>query len=62
MPTGELHKAKMSFRVPSNRYTVGINLKCHPDVDYVPEHIFSLSEILKASMKDLVTHNPSEFT
>ena len=61
---GEPHKPKMSFRLPSLLvYTVGV--KCHginPDVEYAPEHIFSLSEnavnrLLKASMKDLVTHN-----
>ncbi|KJA21323.1 hypothetical protein HYPSUDRAFT_67845 [Hypholoma sublateritium FD-334 SS-4] len=63
-PAGEPHKAKMSFRLTSLLvYTVGV--KCHgirPDVEYAPEHIFSLSEnavnrLLKASMKDLVKHN-----
>lgn len=57
-------KAKMSFRLPSLLvYTVGV--KCHgidSQVEYAPEHIFSLSEnsanrLLKASIQDLVKHN-----
>ncbi|KIM36249.1 hypothetical protein M413DRAFT_449303 [Hebeloma cylindrosporum] len=58
------HKAKMSFRLASLLvYTVGV--KCHgidSQVEYAPEHIFSLSEnsanrLLKASIQDLVKHN-----
>ncbi|CAA7263436.1 unnamed protein product [Cyclocybe aegerita] len=58
------HKTKMSFRLASLLvYTVGV--KCHgldAEVEYAPEHIFSLSEntanrLLKASMTDLVKHN-----
>lgn len=54
----------MSFRLASLLvYTVGV--KCHgihPDVEYAPEHVFSLSENtankqLKVSMLDLVKHN-----
>ncbi|KAF8965764.1 PLC-like phosphodiesterase [Flammula alnicola] len=60
----EKHKTKMSFRLISLLvYTVGV--KCHginPDIEYAPEHIFSLSEnsanrLLKASIRDLVKHN-----
>ncbi|KJA13424.1 hypothetical protein HYPSUDRAFT_209563 [Hypholoma sublateritium FD-334 SS-4] len=61
-PAGEPQKTKTSFYLTSLLlYAVGV--KCHgihPDVEY--EHIFSLYEnainrLLKASMKDLVTHN-----
>ncbi|KAF9483285.1 PLC-like phosphodiesterase [Pholiota conissans] len=61
---GEKQKPKMSFRLTSLLvYTVGV--KCHgidPDVQYAPEHIFSLSEnsvnrLLKANIRDLVKHN-----
>ena len=61
--TAEKHKTKMSFRLTSLLvYTVGV--KCHglhPDIEYAPEHIFSLSEnaanrFVKASMTDLVKH------
>lgn len=57
-------KAKMSLRLAALLvYTVGV--KCHgveSDVEYAPEHIFSLSEnaanrFLKASMAKLVKHN-----
>lgn len=57
-------KAKISFRLASLLvYTVGV--KCHgidSQVEYAPEHIFSLSEnsanrLLKASIQDLVKHN-----
>ncbi|PPQ74485.1 hypothetical protein CVT24_000118 [Panaeolus cyanescens] len=57
-------KRKMSLRLISLLvYTVGV--KCHgitEDMEYAPEHIFSLSEnsanrILKASMTELVKHN-----
>lgn len=57
-------KKKMSFRLAALLvYTVGV--KCHginSEVEYAPEHIFSLSEnaanrLLKASMQDLVKHN-----
>ncbi|KAF9558973.1 1-phosphatidylinositol-4,5-bisphosphate phosphodiesterase 1 [Agrocybe pediades] len=59
----EKHKTKMSFRLAALLvYTVGV--KCHginSEVEYAPEHIFSLSEnaanrLLKASMQDLVKH------
>lgn len=57
-------KPKMSFRLTSLLvYTVGV--KCHgvaPEIQYAPEHIFSLSEnavnrLMRASVRDLVTHN-----
>ncbi|TFK21219.1 1-phosphatidylinositol-4,5-bisphosphate phosphodiesterase 1 [Coprinopsis marcescibilis] len=57
-------KLRMSFRLASLLvYTIGV--KCHginPEVDYAPEHIFSLSEVaankqLKASMLQLIKHN-----
>lgn len=56
-------KVKMSFRLASLLvYTIGV--KCHGianDVEYAPEHIFSLSEntankLLKANMRDLIKH------
>lgn len=54
----------MSLRLASLLvYTVGV--KCHgvdSEVEYAPEHIFSLSEnsanrLMKASIQDLVKHN-----
>jgi phosphatidylinositol phospholipase C, delta len=57
-------KAKMSLRLAALLvYTVGV--KCHgvdSDIEYAPEHIFSLSEnsanrFLKASMANFVKHN-----
>ncbi|KAF8184702.1 1-phosphatidylinositol-4,5-bisphosphate phosphodiesterase 1 [Pholiota molesta] len=56
-------KPKMSFKLTSLLvYTVGV--KCNgiaPDIEYAPEHIFSLSEnsvnrLMRASVRDLVTH------
>lgn len=57
------HKIKMSMSLVSLLvYTIGV--KCHgitSDIEYAPEHIFSLSEntanrLVKASMTDLVKH------
>ncbi|TFK31912.1 1-phosphatidylinositol-4,5-bisphosphate phosphodiesterase 1 [Crucibulum laeve] len=65
----EKPRVKMSFRLASLLvYTVGV--KCHgfsADVEYAPEHIFSLSEntanrLLKASMTELVKHNQTHLT
>jgi phosphatidylinositol phospholipase C delta len=56
-------KPKMSFKLTSLLvYTVGV--KCNgiaPDIEYAPEHIFSLSEnsvnrLMRACVRDLVTH------
>lgn len=57
-------KVKMSIRLAALLvYTVGV--KCHgldSDIEYAPEHLFSLSEnsanrFMKASMANLVKHN-----
>jgi phosphatidylinositol phospholipase C delta len=56
-------RKEMSLRLAALLvYTVGV--KCHgldPNVEYAPEHIFSLSEnaankLVKANMNELITH------
>ncbi|KAF9531258.1 1-phosphatidylinositol-4,5-bisphosphate phosphodiesterase 1 [Crepidotus variabilis] len=62
-PAEQPHKVKMSLNLVALLvYTIGV--KCQgltPEIDYAPEHIFSLSEnaanrLVKGSMSDLVRH------
>jgi len=62
-PPAHTHRTKMSCRLASLLvYTVGIKCRgLNPNVEYAPEHIFSLSEntankLVKDNMVDLVKH------